>query len=73
MADEPAHSLAEKSAAAAVRRGIEAFPRSPAGPGLPEHSLRRPAGSYAAFVYPNQAMPAPLRPSPASLPMAERR
>jgi hypothetical protein len=73
MADEPAHSLAEKSAAAAPRRGIEGFPGSPGGPGLPDHGLPRATGSYASCVCPNHAMPAPLFPSPASLPMVERR
>jgi hypothetical protein len=55
MADEPAHSLAEESATATTRRGVDALSREFAGPGFAERTLRPQAGSYASSVHPIQA------------------
>jgi hypothetical protein len=72
MADKPAHSLAEKSTAAAERRGADGFsPNSAAD--FAEGILRRRPGSYAACVHPIQAMPAALLAPAGSRPRAERR
>jgi hypothetical protein len=60
MADEPAQSLAEGSAAAAIRRGVAACPRSPGGPGLADRNPRRAVSFYAAWVHQNQPLPALL-------------
>jgi hypothetical protein len=58
MADEPAHSLAERSAAAANRRGATGLSRNSVTPGFAERILRRRPGSYASSVHPIQARPA---------------
>lgn len=58
MANKPAHSLAEQSAAAATRRGTGWFSRNSVTPGFPERILRRGPGSYASSVHPIQARPA---------------
>jgi hypothetical protein len=58
MANKPAHSLAEQSAAAATRRGTACFSRNSVTPGFPERILRRRPGSYASSVHPIQARPA---------------
>ena len=73
MADKPAHSLAGKSAAAATRRGADGFSRNSATPGFAERILRRRSGSYAACVYPIQAMPTASFAPAGSRPRAERR
>jgi hypothetical protein len=73
MADKPAHSLAEKSAAAAERRGVGGFSPKSAAPDFAERMLRRGPGSYAACVHPIQAMPAALLAPAGPRPRAERR
>jgi hypothetical protein len=60
MADEPAHSLAEQSAAAVTRRGTACLSRNSVAPGFAERILRRRRGSYASSVHPIQARPAEL-------------
>ena len=57
MADKPAHSLAEQSAAAATRRGAACLSRNSVTPGFAERILRRRPGSYASCVHPIQARP----------------
>lgn len=72
MADEPAQSLAEESAAAAAGRGVAGFPQPSVPPVFAERNLRRRAGSYAACVYPNPTMPAIVSPSAGPLARAQR-
>ena len=60
MADEPAHSLAEHSAAAATRRRAARPSRNSGPPGFAERILRRRPGSYASSVHPIQARPTEL-------------
>ena len=73
MADEPAHSLAEKSAAATIRRGVDAFSRNFARPGFAERTLHRQLGSYASSVHPIQARLATVFAPARFQPRAERR
>jgi hypothetical protein len=58
MAEEPAQSLAEGSVAAASGNGVAGLSRRFVPPGFAERNLRRCAGSYAACVDPNPAIPA---------------
>jgi hypothetical protein len=55
MADMPAHSLAEQSAAAAAGRGPVRSLRNSAASGFAERIVRRRLGSYASCVHPIQA------------------
>jgi hypothetical protein len=73
MADEPAHSLAEESAAAATRRGAGGFSRNSIAPGFPERILRRRPASYASCVHPIQARTTVLFALAGSRLRAERR
>jgi hypothetical protein len=73
MADEPAHSLAEESAAAATRRGVGGFSRNSIASGFPERILRRRRASYASCVHPIQARTTVLFALAGSRPRAERR
>jgi len=73
MADEPAHSLAEESAAAATRRGARVFSRNSVAPGFPERILRRRPASYASCVHPIQARTTVLFALAGSRLRAERR
>lgn len=60
MADKPAQSLAEGSAAAAIRRGTATRSRSSGWPAFADRSPRPGVSSYAAWVHQNQPMPALL-------------
>jgi len=54
MANEPAQSLAEQSAAAAISRGVS-HPSRNSATGFAERILRRRPGSYASVVHPIKA------------------
>jgi hypothetical protein len=73
MADEPAHSLAEESAAAAARRDADGFPRNSIAAGFRERILLRRPASYASCVHPIQARTTVLFALAGSRPPAERR
>jgi hypothetical protein len=60
MADEPAHSLAERSVAAVTRRDAACHSGNSVTPGFAERILRRRPGSYASSVHPIQARPTEL-------------
>lgn len=60
MADEPAQSLAEGSAAAATGRGGPGGFRSSGGLAFADRSPHRGVSSYAAWVHQNQPVPASL-------------
>ena len=73
MADEPAHSLAEESAATVARPGIDAMSRNFAAPVFAERILHRRPASYASCVHPIKARTTVLFALAGSRLRAERR
>ena len=73
MADEPAHSLAEESVAAAPCRRAGGFSSNSIASGFPERILRRRRASYASCAHPIQARTTVLFALAGSCPRAERR
>ena len=60
MADEPAQSLAEEVAVAVIRRGMPGCSRFLGRTAFADRDPRPKLSSYAAWVHPNQPMPARL-------------